>query len=308
MKKIILLSLIIITACASGRFNREAVRGEVKAMNIGESRYIEIDGMKMHYLEAGKGDPLVLVHGWICWGAYWKHIIPLLSEKYHVYAVDLMGHGLSDRPLDTAVSYDTVSQSKLLIAFMDAMGIQKAHLVGHSMGGEIVARTALAAPEKINRLVLLCAAGLEENPRIIPWYLRLGRALRVESMSRYFFTERLMRIFTPGLMFHPKSPVPEDFLRDMAMINCESSDVRASVGKITREGLWSGFIDKQCPAIKAPTLIVYARHDKVVPAKLGARYHDLISNSKLIIYEDAGHMLPWEQYRGVAGDIAAFCR
>lgn len=304
----LILCAALLASCASSPHTRDSIREEVRAMKIGESRFVEVEGRPMHYLEAGRGEPMVLIHGWVCWGAYWKHMMPLLSEKYHVYAVDLPGHGISDRTSDSSVQYDTASQAKRIIEFMDKVGIDRAHVVGHSMGGEISARVALMAPRRVNRLVLLCAAGLENNPRSIPWYLRLGRAMRVESLSKWFFRESLVRVFTPGLMFHPDSPVPEDFMHEMAMINCSSHEYRSAVGKVTCEGIWQSFIDKAVPTLKIPTLIASARADKVVPPELGALYHDLIPNSKFIIYEKAGHMLPWEQAGDLSREIAAFCR
>lgn len=302
------LLALLLSACSSPRHTRESIRGEVKAMKIGESRFCTVEGRAMHYLEAGRGEPMILIHGWVCWGAYWKHMIPLLSKKFHVYAVDLPGHGMSDRTSDDSVRYDTASQARRIIAFMDTAGIAKASLVGHSMGGEIAARAALLAPGSVKNLVLVCAAGLEKNPRIVPWYLRLGRAMRIELLSKWFFRESLVRVFTPGLMFHEESPIPEDFLREMAMIDCSSSEYRRAVGKVTYEGIWKSYIDRDVPALKVPTLIASARHDLVVPAELGASYHDLIPGSKLIIYEKAGHMLPWEQAGDLSREIAAFCR
>lgn len=304
----LMLCTALLASCSSARYTRDSIREEVRAMKIGESRFVEVEGRKMHYLEAGRGEPLILIHGWVCWGAYWKHMIPLLSEKYHVYAVDLPGHGISDRPVDVSVKYDTPSQAKRIVEFMDKVGIEKASIVGHSMGGEIAARVALMAPDRVKNLVLVCAAGMEKNSRAIPWYLRLGRAMRVESLSKWFFRESIVRIFTPGIMFHPESPIPEDFMHEMAMINCSSYEYRSAVGKVTREGIWQSFIDTTVPSLKVPTLVASARHDKVVPPELGALYHDLIPNSKFIIYEKAGHMLPWEQAGDLSREIAAFCK
>ncbi|MBP7585675.1 MAG: alpha/beta hydrolase [Spirochaetes bacterium] len=304
----LVLIAVMLTSCATTRHTRDSIRGEVVSMKIGESRYCEVEGRAMHYLEAGRGEPLILIHGWICWGAYWKHVIPLLAEKYHVYAVDLPGHGISDRTSDNTLRYDTASQARRIIAFMDGAGIAKASIVGHSMGGEIAARVALAAPDRVKNLVLVCAAGLERNPRIVPWYLRLGRAMRIESLSKWFFRESMVRLFTPGLMFHDESSIPEDFLREMALINCSSGEYRRAVGKVTREGIWQQYIDRDVPSLKVPTLVASARHDRVVPPELGAMYHDLLPNSKLVIWEKAGHMLPWEQADDLSREIAAFCR
>jgi len=305
---VIIMTGFLLFSCSANRHTGESIREKVKAMRIGESRYIDIEGRKMHYLEAGSGEPLVLIHGWICWGAYWKHVMPLLSQRYHVYALDLPGHGLSDRTSDGSVKYDTPSQAKRVIEFMDKTGIEKAYVVGHSMGGEISARAALMAPHRVKKLVLLCAAGLEKNPRLVPWHIRLGRAMGIESLSKWFFRETLVRVFTPGLMFHPASPVPGDFLDEMAMINCSSYEYRRAVGLVTRDGIWQRFIDDSLPNLTVPTLVVSAAADRVVPAELGARYHDLLPNSRFIVYGKAGHMLPWEESADLSREIAAFCR
>jgi len=109
-------------------------------------------------------------------------------------------------------------------------------------------------------------------------------------------------------MFHDKSPVPEDFLREMAMINCSSREYRSAVGKVTREGIWREYIDSVIHSVKVPVLVASARYDRVVPPELGEMYHDLLPNSKLVIWEKAGHMLPWEQADDLSREIAAFCR
>ena len=206
---------LVLASCSSVRYTVDGVKEELAREKIGDSRFVKVGPHTIHYLEAGTGEPMILIHGWLCWGAYWKKVMPLISDRYRIIAPDLLGHGISDKPLGAEVSYGTDAQAERIIAFMDALGIEKAHVVGHSMGGEIAAKVALAAPERVTGLVLICAAGMEKTPKMLPWYLRFGRALGMEGALANMLTEGMVRRHIKGLMFYRENPVPEEFVKDV---------------------------------------------------------------------------------------------
>ena len=135
----LLIMFILLAGCSSIKYTTDDVKKEIQQEKIGTSHFVKISGQTLHYLEDGQGEPMILIHGWLCWGAYWKKIIPRVKSTYHVFAPDLLGHGISDKPLDKTCSYGTDAQAERILAFMDALSIKKAYLVGHSMGGEIAA-------------------------------------------------------------------------------------------------------------------------------------------------------------------------
>ncbi|MCX5884832.1 MAG: alpha/beta fold hydrolase, partial [Proteobacteria bacterium] len=93
-----------------------------------EDKFIRVKGHDIHYLKQGEGTPLILVHGFACSTYTWRKLIPLLADQYTVYALDLLGFGLSDKPPDG--NYDLRSQGNLVLDFMDALHVPSAILVG----------------------------------------------------------------------------------------------------------------------------------------------------------------------------------
>ncbi|MBN2078700.1 MAG: alpha/beta hydrolase [Spirochaetes bacterium] len=295
--------LIVCAGCSTAPYTVESVREELRREKIGESHFVAVGPHTLHYLEAGTGEPMILIHGWLCWGAYWKKIIPLVADRYRVIAPDLLGHGISDKPLDPAVSYGTDAQAERIIALMDSLGIERAYVVGHSMGGEIAAKVALAAPDRVRGLVLICAAGMEETPKLLPGYVRAGRALRMEGILADILTEGMVRRHIKGLMFFRENEVPEEFIRDVAMCNLKGKEDRKAMARVTREGLFRNFLDGRCEGISAPTLVISAKYDRVVPSAMGERYHSLLPDSRFVLIDRAAHMVPWEQADQVAASI-----
>ena len=303
----LLIIACIVAGCSSTRYTVESVKEELVREKIGESHFVTVGPHAIHYLEAGTGEPVIMIHGWLCWGAYWKKVMPLVADRYRVIAPDLLGHGISDKPLGEDVSYGTDAQAERIIAFMDALGIDRAYVVGHSMGGEIAAKVALAAPERVRGLVLVCAAGMEETPKLLPGYLRAGRALKMEGILADMLTEGMVRRHIKGLMFYRENEVPEEFIRDVAMSNLKGKEDRKAMARVTREGLFRNFLDDRCDRIVAPTLVISAKYDRVVPPAMGERYHSLLPDSRFILIDRAAHMVPWEQADQVAASILDFC-
>ncbi len=292
--------------CSSAPYTVESVKEELRREKIGDSHFVTVGPHTIHYLEAGTGEPMIMIHGWLCWGAYWKKVMPAMADRYRVIAPDLLGHGISDKPLDPSVSYGTDAQAERVIAFMDALGIERAYVVGHSMGGEIAAKVAITAPARVRGLVLICAAGMEETPKLLPGYIRAARALRMEGILADLLTEGMVRRHIKGLMFYRENDVPEEFIRDVAMSNLKDKEDRKAMARVTREGLFRNFLDTRCGGISAPTLVISAKYDRVVPPAMGERYHSLLPDSRLVVIDRAAHMVPWEQSDQVAASIMEY--
>ena len=304
MRKFTLFLLFMFTAgCASVTYTTSDIEKDLARSNIGASKFVKVGDYNIHYIEAGQGEPMIMIHGWLCWGAYWKKVIPHLSNRYHVYAPDLLGHGISDKPLGKEVSYGTEAQAERIIAFMNALGIRKACLVGHSMGGEIAARVTLAAPDRVKGLVLVCAAGMEETPKLLPGYVRFARALHFENMAADMMDEAMVRRHVPSLMFYKENPMPDEFVKDVVMTNLKDKTDRRAMARVTNEGLFQSFLDKRCAEIRVPTLVIAAKYDVVVRPEMGERYSKLIPGSQYVCIDRAAHMVPWEQAEQVAANI-----
>ncbi|MDY6824457.1 MAG: alpha/beta hydrolase [Thermodesulfobacteriota bacterium] len=264
--------------------------------------------LNMHYIEAGSGSPVVLIHGWLCTAGFWQKQIPALSENHRVVAVDLIGCGYSDKPLNDDISYSTDNQARWVLALMDRLGLERASIIGHSLGGHIATKIALAAPERLDKLVLLSAAGFSENPRLLPWYLRAGRFLNLDGMALMLASRTSVTAATKLCMYHPDSPVDEFFIDQLMGTTFASRRNRLASVKLTHEALFHDFVDDRIPDITAPTLLVWGINDEVVPPKLGLRYLGLMPNASLSLIEKAGHLMPLERPERLNRELINFLK
>ncbi len=117
------------------------------------SHHITANSLNLHYLEAGQGDPILLLHGFPTSSHLYRNILPTLGETHRAIALDLPGYGLSDKPLDANYDYDFYANT--LSAFLDALGIEKTHLVVHDLGGPAGLYWAVENPTRVDRIAIL---------------------------------------------------------------------------------------------------------------------------------------------------------
>ena len=124
-------------------------------------RSVLANGIRTNYLQEGEGEPVVLVHGsgpGVSAHANWRLTIPTLAQQFRVYALDMVGFGFTERPAQ--IDYNLQTWTDQLIGFLDALGIERASLVGNSFGGAIVLHAADQHPQRVNRLVLMGSVGV----------------------------------------------------------------------------------------------------------------------------------------------------
>jgi pimeloyl-ACP methyl ester carboxylesterase len=239
------------------------------------SEFVTVNGYKMHYLVGGSGRPLVLVHGLGSRGADWAKLIPQLIDGGHrVYALDLLGYGLSSQPRDA--QYSIADQARMVEGFLDSQHLSQVDLAGWSMGGWISMRVALQQPERIRRLVLLDSAGLR---------FKLG--------------------FNPSI-FHPASPTdlaqleellmphPQPLPGFLAMALLRRGDRIGWVVHRSVQSMMTGqdLVDGQLGALTMPVLIGWGEQDRLIPLSVGYSLHQQILQSVLDVYSDCGHLAP----------------
>src|SRR5438034_5535054 len=138
--------------------------------------FVTVYGAKIHYAEAGNGNPVILIHGLADNVTIWEPVIPALAARFRVIALDQIGFGRSDKPL---LNYRVSTLVDFLDGFLTELKIERASLVGNSLGGWVAAAYALAHPERVERLVLSDAAGYAALAKTMD--SRALRALRVAS-------------------------------------------------------------------------------------------------------------------------------
>jgi pimeloyl-ACP methyl ester carboxylesterase len=245
-----------------------------------QSRYAEVGGYRIHYLEAlphggGPGTPLVLVHGLGSRGEDWIPLIPgLAAAGFHVYAPDLLGYGASPQP---DVDYSISLQEKLVLQFLDAMHLSRVDLGGWSMGGWVAAKLALDHSERVERLVLYDSAGI--------YFPATFDAASLFIPNDAADLNHLTAMLDP----HPK-PFP-DFVTRAILHKLQRNGwiIRRAVASMS-----SGrdLLDFRLAALQMPTLIVWGSEDVLIPLSVGETMHRLIPGSSLDVLDGCGHLAP----------------
>src|ERR1700691_4478795 len=253
------------------------------------SEFVTVNGYKMHYLVGGTGRPLVLVHGLGSRGEDWANLIPQLIDGGHrIYAMDLLGYGLSAQPKDGG--YSISDQASMVEGFLDSEHLQQVDLAGWSIGGWIAMRVALQQPDRVRRLVLLDSAGLRFKLNFDPALFQPASPTDLAALEDL-------------LVPHPR-PLP-GFLA-MAMLR-RGDDIgwvvqRSVQSMMTGEDL----VDGKLGALTMPVLIGWGEEDRVIPLSVGYRLHAEILQSELDVYANCGHLAPGQCAGQVGPSVVSF--
>jgi pimeloyl-ACP methyl ester carboxylesterase len=249
-------------------------------------------GVRMRYAVQGDphGRPVVLLHGYSDSWFSWSRILPHVPAGWRVYALDLRGHGGTSRPES---GYRLADMADDVLAFLDVQGIQRADVVGHSMGSLVAQHVAARAPERVSRLVLVGSTdGVNQELS-----RSLGEALNSMPGS---VAEEFAREFQASTLY---LPVPDEFFRDVV---ATSLSVPLPVWKAVLDGFSGSAARADLARISAPTLLLWGARDAYF---LRADQDALlagIAGSRLLPYAETGHAPHWERPEQFAGDLVAF--
>jgi pimeloyl-ACP methyl ester carboxylesterase len=244
-------------------------------------------GVATNYHEAGQGFPVVLIHGsgpGVSAWANWSRTIPYLAERLHVFAYDQLGFGYTELPRTGEQSYGLERWREHLIAFMDAVGIRQAHLVGNSMGAAVALAAAIRHPERVARLVLMGATGVR---------FRLTRGLDAVWGYRPGLEEmkRLLNLFA----YH-RELVSDQLaeLRYRASIRPGMQEAFASMFPAPRQRGVDALAayESRLAEVQAPTLIIHGRDDRIIPLSTSLKLLKTIKHAQLHVFGECGH---WTQ-------------
>jgi pimeloyl-ACP methyl ester carboxylesterase len=282
--KCFLLGLLLVASTVMAYANTPALlHGEVRLKT----------GVRVHYVEQGdpNGPPVILLHGYSdSWISYTR-VLPLIDKKYHVYIPDQRGHGESDRP---ATGYTFPHFASDVIAFMDAKGLKKATLVGHSMGSFVAQHVATMAPERVEKLVLVGSAPAVSNGEVSQ--LQVDVNALTDPVPAKFAREFQYSVVT--------RPVPDEFMD--RVIN-ESLKLPARVWRDTMTGMLAADSTVDLSRIKAPTLIIWGDRESVFPKRSDQEVlRKAIRKSTLKVYQGTGHCPNWEEPARFVRDLEEF--
>jgi pimeloyl-ACP methyl ester carboxylesterase len=238
------------------------------------SAYVQAGPHRLHYLEAGSGPPLVLVHGLASSATQdWGRLVPTLSRRFHVYAPDLPGFGASERP--ATADYSIPMQAEAVRAFMDAKGIRRARVAGISMGGWIVSRLAGEHPERVERLVVVDAAGMRpERPDIPAEVLLPGDE---EGVRRLVAAVR------------NNAPAPPSFVaRDILERRLREEWIVRRALESMRDG--DDWLNGTLGRADMPVLVVWGKQDRLIPVAYAAGLQAEFPRGELVVLDGCGHV------------------
>ena len=238
----------------------------------------KVNDFEMYYEDIGEGPPLVLIHGMGGDSSEWSLLTPELSKEVRCIAVDLRGHGKSEKP-DQPYTQDMFADD--VAALLDALGVDKAYICGLSMGGFVALKMALNHPKKVRGLILIDTAARMPT-KSIEVGARWAKIFAEKGLEAYIEAE-IRDIFHP--MFARRH-------KDMVNLFAESMKTRdaSTIARIQQGYLKSPLaIENDIKKIKVPTLIIHGREDEVVPVEEAEFMHRQIPNSQIAIIPFSGH-------------------
>lgn len=255
---------------------------------VGKS--VKTGNFTTNYLEVGEkngGTPLLFIHGsgpGVSAYANWRLVLPLLEDVAHVYAMDMIGFGFSDKPTGAEVDYGKELWTQQIIDFLDALDIEKVILVGNSFGGSLSFSTALKVPDRVEKIITMGAMGPQGQ---VPY--GLDQVWGYKGTEEHMF--ELIDLFTYDKKFATK---------ELARIRYEASmeegfhEAFSSMFPHPRQPSVDNlsFPDETFKKIEHQTLLVHGREDAVVPVTNSERLIHLLPNAELHIFGGCGH---WTQ-------------
>ena len=260
-------------------------------MNQGVSWAELSTGVRLPHVSVGPSSatPVMLLHAWGESRRSFDRLMPILANTVHAVAVDQRGHGDADRP---STGYSLASLAEDIVAFMDALGISSAVLLGSSSGGYVAQQVAAIQPRRVAGLVLV------GSPRSLQ-----GRPPFADEVDQ--LSDPVDEVWVrDSLMWFPRfHPVPEWYLEDRVR---DGARIPAHVWRETFNGLCDATPPSDAASITSPTLILWGDRDELLAREQEDDLARAIPGSRIIVYADTGHLVLWEQPERVATDLTAF--
>ncbi len=280
--------LVLVALVLSGvRCDRSPAEVEARRATP-PSRFVAVDGMRVHYRDRGSGPAIVLLHGSNSSLFTWEGWAADLARDHRVVTLDLPGHGLTGP--DPRARYRYAEMAAFVDDFAITLGLPRFSLGGNSMGGGVAWRYAILHPDKVERLILVDSAGQpREEPR--PFGFRMfatpgvGRLVRWIS-PRFLVAKSLRDAYgDPGRVTADEVDLYDDLL-------LRAGNREATRRRFSDEG--DDELRARMGEIRAPTLILWGRRDRFILPKYAERFHAAIAGSEVVILDGLGHV-PMEE-------------
>lgn len=254
--------------------------------------YFDNDGCQLHYEEYGHGAPVLLIHGLGSSTRDWEYQIPELAAHYRVIALDVRGHGRSDKPRER---YRIADFADDVVALLDHLGLEQVHLVGISMGGMIGFQVGVDHPQRLKSLTIV-NSGPEVKPKTPRDYLEIAKRW---TLSRLLSLDAIAKAL--GKLLFPKPEQAE--LRRKIEERWPQNDKRAYLASLDAIIGWG--VRERLSRITCPTLVISADRDYTPVAQKQAYVNEL-PNARLLVIDDSRHATPLDQPQRFNSSLLAF--
>ncbi|MGB6784615.1 MAG: alpha/beta hydrolase [Nitrosotalea sp.] len=246
-----------------------------------QEKYITVNGNKIRYIEEGDSkNTIILLHGLGGIAERWLPVVPLLSKKYRVIALDLIGYGQSDKP---QVDYTPEFFRDSVLGFLETLSLQKTVMVGTSLGGEIVAECAATQNPLIKKIVMVAPAGIMKSHTPV---------LDAYTMAALYPNHESVKIAYQMMMGENKEISPqsvENFISNMTRPNSKMVFLSTLLGMKN-----SPVITEKLKLIKVPTLLIWGKEDKMIPIEYSKEFVSSIPGCDFVVMNGCGHT-PYEE-------------
>ena len=257
------------------------------------SSFVNVRGIKTHYVEAGSGEPIVFVHG-AGPGAYgwagWRQTIPELAKHFRVYAIDTLGFGLTDKPTESCSDQDSVDH---LLGFLDALCLDTVNLCGNSRGAYMCAKLAVDHPKRVKKLLMVssgsiaAAMGLDRSP---------AQMAGMNKLQAYDGTPEAMRGFMEFIV-NDHSKITSELVADrVAMAALPGFDRVQKLQEAYRTTLKTDPNERQIfelksrlPQLTIPMHMVWGAKDNFAPPEFADKLREMLPNVTFEMLENSGH-------------------
>lgn len=258
------------------------------------SRFLDVDGVRVHYQEAGDADapPMILIHGFATSNLVWSKVfLEFAAGGFRVIAPDLLGYGYSDKPHD--LDYTIARQAEMVFDFMKDLGLERAVLVGSSYGAAVAATVALDHPGMVEKLILVGAVNNNRPTRYLLMRL-FGSPIIGDILSPLLVGSRLLLRKRMKRVYDKHSWVLDERRVEARHLPLRTRNAHRAIIRTVRR--WDAErVSRDAHLLTQPTLLLWGDTDREVPLQDGERLHEAIPGSRLIVFRYCGH-LPHEEY------------
>ncbi len=267
------------------------------------SKYLTVNDIKLHYLEAGEKEVVLMLHGFPTSAYLWRNIMPKLAETHRVIALDLPGYGKSEKPL--TVSYSLNFYSELLTAFLKQLNIRKVNLAVHDLGGPVGLLWAVRHPESIHRLVFL-------NTLVYPnfsWAVILFTLALKAPLAKDWVTSPKGIAWAMRFGVENKDRIKSDLLEQYQNPFKEKSARQALIKSASNISL-KAFkeIEKKLPLFTIPVQVIYGKNDRILPkvAMTMQRIKKDLPQTEITELPNCGHFLQEDEPAKISALLSTF--